>query len=149
VTFELNNRENRGVVVATRWRREDGIRPRQHHAEGGGVWRLGAGRVSGMGPAGGVGRPGEIGDYAGEGGPGAWAGVGRFEINSDNFQLFKKIQMIWIDLIKRWSSRFEKFQVKYGIEGFEERKSFLHRSFFKFELDFELKFREASRFEIR
>jgi hypothetical protein len=31
----------------------------------------------------------------------------------------------------------EKSQIKYGIEGFEERNNFLHRNFFRFELDFE------------
>jgi hypothetical protein len=31
----------------------------------------------------------------------------------------------------------ENFQVKYGIEGFEERDNFIHRNFFRFELDFE------------
>jgi hypothetical protein len=41
------------------------------------------------------------------------------------------------------------FQIKYGIEGFEERNNFLDRNFFKFEADFEGKFTEASRFEIQ
>jgi hypothetical protein len=31
----------------------------------------------------------------------------------------------------------EKIQIKYGIEGFEERDNFLHRNFLGFELDFE------------
>jgi hypothetical protein len=31
----------------------------------------------------------------------------------------------------------EKFQIKYGMEGFEERDNFLHRNFFGFELNFE------------
>jgi hypothetical protein len=32
---------------------------------------------------------------------------------------------------------------KYGFEGFEERNNFLHRNFFIFEMDIELKFREV------
>jgi hypothetical protein len=31
----------------------------------------------------------------------------------------------------------EKFQIKYGVEGFEERNNFLQRNIFKFEVDFE------------
>jgi hypothetical protein len=41
----------------------------------------------------------------------------------------------------------KKFQIKYGIQGFEERNKYLHRNFFRFELDFELKFRETLGFE--
>jgi hypothetical protein len=33
--------------------------------------------------------------------------------------------------------RLENFEVKYGFEGFDERNKFLHRNFFKFEVDFE------------
>jgi hypothetical protein len=40
-----------------------------------------------------------------------------------------------------------KIKIKYGPEGFEERNNFLHRNFFRFGVDFELKIREASRFE--
>jgi hypothetical protein len=39
----------------------------------------------------------------------------------------------------------EIFQIKYEFEGFDERNNFLHINFFRFELDFELKFKEASR----
>jgi uncharacterized membrane protein len=38
----------------------------------------------------------------------------------------------------------EKFQIKYVFEGFEERSNLLHINFFRFELDFELIFKEAS-----
>jgi hypothetical protein len=31
----------------------------------------------------------------------------------------------------------EQSQIKYGIEGFEERNNFLHRNFFRFEVNFE------------
>jgi hypothetical protein len=43
----------------------------------------------------------------------------------------------------------ENFEIKYGFEGFEERNNFLHRNFFRFKVDFELQFRETSRFEIQ
>jgi uncharacterized protein YdhG (YjbR/CyaY superfamily) len=29
----------------------------------------------------------------------------------------------------------EKFEIKYGYEGFEERKNIIHRNFYRFELD--------------
>jgi hypothetical protein len=29
----------------------------------------------------------------------------------------------------------EKFEIKYGYEGFEERNNFIHRNFYRFELD--------------
>jgi hypothetical protein len=45
--------------------------------------------------------------------------------------------------------RLENFEVKYGFEGFDERNKFLHRNFFKFEVDFEWKLWEASMFEIQ
>jgi hypothetical protein len=31
----------------------------------------------------------------------------------------------------------ESFQIKYGIEGIEERNNFIHRNFFRFDVDFE------------
>jgi hypothetical protein len=33
----------------------------------------------------------------------------------------------------------KKFETKYGCEGFEEWNNFLHRNFFRSEMDFELK----------
>jgi hypothetical protein len=33
----------------------------------------------------------------------------------------------------------ENFEIKYGCEGFEERNNLLHRNFFRFKMDFELK----------
>jgi hypothetical protein len=38
----------------------------------------------------------------------------------------------------------EKFEIKYGFKGFEERNNVLHSNFFRFEMYFELKFRELS-----
>jgi hypothetical protein len=43
----------------------------------------------------------------------------------------------------------EKIEIKYSFEGFEERNNFIYRNFLIFEVDFELKLREASRFEIQ
>jgi hypothetical protein len=34
-------------------------------------------------------------------------------------------------------SMLENFQIKYAIEGIEETNNFLHRNFFRFEVDFE------------
>jgi hypothetical protein len=39
--------------------------------------------------------------------------------------------------------RIKKFEIKYGVEGFEERNNFIHMNFSIIEMDFELKFREA------
>jgi hypothetical protein len=35
------------------------------------------------------------------------------------------------------------FEIKYGREGFEEGNNCLHTKFFRFEMDFELKFGEV------
>jgi hypothetical protein len=44
----------------------------------------------------------------------------------------------------------DKFKIKYGYEGFEDRNNFLHRNFSRFEMDFELKIWESrSVFELR
>jgi hypothetical protein len=40
--------------------------------------------------------------------------------------------------------KLEKIEIKYGHEGFEERNNFLHMNFFRFKMEFELKFQEAS-----
>jgi hypothetical protein len=37
----------------------------------------------------------------------------------------------------------KKFEIKYGCEWFEEGNNFLHRNFFRFKMDFELKFEES------
>jgi hypothetical protein len=41
----------------------------------------------------------------------------------------------------------EKIEIKYGCEVFEIRSNFPYRNFLILEVDFELKFREAPRFE--
>jgi hypothetical protein len=56
-----------------------------------------------------------------------------------------EFELIWL---KDGLLLLEKFQIKYGMEGFEERDNFLHRNFFRFELNFEWKFREASRLDL-
>jgi hypothetical protein len=38
----------------------------------------------------------------------------------------------------------QKIEIKYGFEGFDERNNFPYRNFSRFEMEFELKFREAS-----
>jgi hypothetical protein len=44
-------------------------------------------------------------------------------------------------------AELQKFVVKYGIEDLGEMNNFLHRSFFRFGIDLELKFSEISRLE--
>jgi hypothetical protein len=51
--------------------------------------------------------------------------------------------MIWS---KKDLPELKKFEIKYGFEGFEERNNFLYRNIFRFEVDFEWKFRKTSRF---
>jgi hypothetical protein len=41
--------------------------------------------------------------------------------------------------------KLEKFQIKYGFEGFDERNNFPYRKFPRFVMDCELKFKEAYR----
>jgi hypothetical protein len=38
---------------------------------------------------------------------------------------------------KKEPPELENFQIKYVFEGFEERKNFLHKNFFRFEVAFE------------
>jgi hypothetical protein len=40
-------------------------------------------------------------------------------------------------MVQNISSQTQKNKINYGCEGFEERNNFLHRNFFKFEVDFE------------
>jgi hypothetical protein len=44
-------------------------------------------------------------------------------------------------------SNYFKFEVKYGFEDLGEINNFLHRIFFRFRMDLELKFREFSRLQ--
>jgi hypothetical protein len=45
---------------------------------------------------------------------------------------------------KRIFPSSKKFEIKYDFERFEEGNNLLHRNFFKFEMDFELKFGEVN-----
>jgi hypothetical protein len=66
-----------------------------------------------------------------------------------NLNKFKLVQILSkFDRPKNDISELEKFEIKYGCEGLEEGNNFLHRNFFKFEIDFKWKFREFSRFEL-
>jgi hypothetical protein len=57
---------------------------------------------------------------------------------------FKSIQnRSNFDRSKKGLLELDFFEIKYGFEGFDER-NFLHRNFFRFEMDFELKSREVS-----
>jgi hypothetical protein len=71
-------------------------------------------------------------------------------INSKKFKLFNLIQntsnRFKLDLIQIELS-WTRNEVKYGFEGFEQRNNFLHRSFFRFEMDFKWKIRDAPRFK--
>jgi 4-amino-4-deoxy-L-arabinose transferase-like glycosyltransferase len=53
-----------------------------------------------------------------------------FLINS-NFQTNSNLQWFKTHLLL-----LKNFQIKYGFERFEERNNFLHRNFFRFEMDF-------------
>ncbi len=44
---------------------------------------------------------------------------------------------------------FKKIQIKYGCEGIKIRNNFPYWNFSKFGIEFELKFKEALRFEIQ
>jgi hypothetical protein len=46
--------------------------------------------------------------------------------------------------LKQGLPGIENFEIKYGCEGFDERNNFFYRNFSRFEMEFELKFREAS-----
>jgi DNA modification methylase len=69
---------------------------------------------------------------------GGWA---RTKKGISNFQYFQ------IVLIFKWAKRclrlLKKIETKYGYDGFKERNNFLHRNFFIFRIDFELKIWEV------
>jgi hypothetical protein len=54
------------------------------------------------------------------------------------FKIFPNFHRSKKDLLE-----LENFETKYGCEGFDERHNFLHRNFFRSEMDFELKFCEV------
>jgi hypothetical protein len=46
--------------------------------------------------------------------------------------------------LKQDLTGIKKFEIKYGFKGFGERNNFLRMNFSRFEMNFELKFREVS-----
>jgi hypothetical protein len=65
-----------------------------------------------------------------------------------NFKRFKNVQIFPnCDRSKFDIHELQKFEIKYGFEDLEKVNIFLHRNFFIFRRDLELKFREVSRFE--
>jgi hypothetical protein len=62
---------------------------------------------------------------------------------SNGFKPFK------VHSIQKGPSELRKYEIKYGFEWFDERNNFLHRNVFRFKVDFEWKFIQASRFEIQ
>jgi hypothetical protein len=70
-----------------------------------------------------------------------------FELDSN----FKWIQLISkcckIERSKRDLPWLKKFEIKYGFESSEGRNKFLHRNFFRFEMELEWKFKESLGFE--
>jgi hypothetical protein len=68
----------------------------------------------------------------------------------NQFELFQTISKsnsisFKLDLIQTGHSPAPKITIKYGCEGFDVRNNFPYRTVFRFEMDFELKIREASR----
>jgi hypothetical protein len=60
------------------------------------------------------------------------------QTDSNKFQILPNF-----DRSKKNVPKLKKFEVKYGCEGFEEWNKFIHRNLFRFEMGFELKFREV------
>jgi hypothetical protein len=80
----------------------------------------------------------------GKGGDDRWApatvraAVNRYSNRFEPIQTVSKISKPnKLQLIQKGPSRAQKIDVKYGVEGFEERNDFLHRNFLKFKVDFE------------
>jgi hypothetical protein len=46
--------------------------------------------------------------------------------------------------IETGPSKVQNLEIKYGFEDFDERNNFIYMNFSRFEMDFELKFREVS-----
>jgi hypothetical protein len=63
----------------------------------------------------------------------------RFKWDSNRFEYFQIHSKF--DRFKLGLSELKHFEIKYGYEGFGERNNFLYINFFKFEVEFELKFR--------
>jgi hypothetical protein len=62
-------------------------------------------------------------------------GFTQIQMDSNMIQMISNLFKLY--LIKTGHSRCQKIEIKYDFEGFEERNNFLHRDFFRFELDFE------------
>jgi hypothetical protein len=56
---------------------------------------------------------------------------------------FQKI-LLNFDGSKKDPPELEKFEIKYCLEGFDDRNNFLHRNLSRFEMDLKLKFRESN-----
>jgi hypothetical protein len=53
-----------------------------------------------------------------------------FDSNSNSIQIIPNF-----DRSKKDLPELEKFEIKYGCEGFEEGNNFLHRNFFRFDMN--------------
>jgi hypothetical protein len=63
-------------------------------------------------------------------------------VNQIKFELFQTYSnLTWS---KQGLLEVENFERKYGFEDIEMMNNFFHRNFFRFEVDFELKFKEVS-----
>jgi hypothetical protein len=87
---------------------------------------------------------------------GAWAGPGRRKenelspVNSMVFDLFKKFQTnLNVVRSKDGPSKLQKFQIEYVFEGNQIRNKFPYRKFSTFDVEFQLKFKEALEFEFQ
>jgi hypothetical protein len=130
------------------------------HAPGGG--RMGGGglpatrepRVSSSGPKSASARGVWVVVWQGrDGGADRWAWCYSVEQRGLNgFKSVKPVQtdsnsnqnLLKLHLIQTGPSRLKNFEIKYG---FDERDNFPYRNVFRFRMNFELKIREASRFE--
>jgi hypothetical protein len=64
-------------------------------------------------------------------------------MNSNKIQILPNI-----DQAKKNLFVIQQFEIKYGFKDFDERNNFPYRNFFRFEMDFKIKIREASWFKI-
>jgi hypothetical protein len=79
----------------------------------------------------------------------AWLGLGKPDRQAlaPNLNNFEKNSFLNLIQTKTNLSELKKIGIKYSFEGFDERNNFFHRHFFRFEVNFELKNREALGFE--
>jgi hypothetical protein len=70
----------------------------------------------------------------------------RDQRGANRFKWFQTISKLFkFHLIQKGPSQLKKFEIKYGFEGFDERNNFSYKNVLRFEVDFELNFREASK----